>query len=87
MAVIVPFESPNASIDAMVGLVAADTQGGAAVLYGTLAYAMMTLGAFSVVIAVGRRGERGARHGRGRRALECGRAASGGAVAGRDDER
>ena len=41
----------------LVGLVAADTQGGAAVLYGTLAYAMMTLGAFAVVIAVGRRGE------------------------------
>lgn len=41
----------------LIGLVAADTQGGAAVLYGTLAYAMMTLGAFSVVIAVGRRGE------------------------------
>ncbi len=40
----------------LVGLVAASTQGGAAVLYGTLAYAMMTLGAFSVVIAVGRRG-------------------------------
>ena len=41
----------------MVGMVAADTQGVAAVLYTVLVYGMMTLGAFSVVIAVGRRGE------------------------------
>jgi NADH-quinone oxidoreductase subunit N len=41
----------------LVGMVAADTQGVAAVLYTVLVYGMMTLGAFSVVIAVGRRGE------------------------------
>ncbi|MEO8601101.1 MAG: NADH-quinone oxidoreductase subunit N [bacterium] len=41
----------------LVGLVAADTDGGASMLYYLLGYAVMTLGAFSVVIAVGRRGE------------------------------
>jgi NADH-quinone oxidoreductase subunit N len=41
----------------LVGMVAADTQGVAAVLYTVLVYGMMTLGAFAVVIAVGRRGE------------------------------
>jgi len=41
----------------LVGLTAADTQGVGAVLFAVMGYAMMTLGAFSVVIAVGRRGE------------------------------
>jgi NADH-quinone oxidoreductase subunit N len=41
----------------LVGLVAADTQGGAAVLFTVLVYGLMSLGAFAVVIAVGRRGE------------------------------
>ncbi|MGD9762228.1 MAG: NADH-quinone oxidoreductase subunit N [Candidatus Binatia bacterium] len=41
----------------LVGLVAADLTGGAAVLYGVVVYALMTLGAFAVVIAVGRRSE------------------------------
>jgi NADH-quinone oxidoreductase subunit N len=41
----------------LVGLVAADTQGGAAVLFTVLVYGLMTLGAFAVVVAVGRRGE------------------------------
>jgi len=41
----------------LVGLTAADTQGVGAVLFAVMGYAMMSLGAFSVVIAVGRRGE------------------------------
>ncbi len=41
----------------LVGMVAADTQGVGAVLFAVMVYAMMTLGAFSVVIAVGRRGQ------------------------------
>jgi len=41
----------------LVGLIAANPQGGAAVLYTVLGYAVMTLGAFAVVVAVGRRGE------------------------------
>jgi NADH-quinone oxidoreductase subunit N len=41
----------------LVGMVAAGEAGGAAVLYYLLAYALMNLGAFAVVIAVGRRGE------------------------------
>ncbi|MBX3025023.1 NADH-quinone oxidoreductase subunit N [bacterium] len=41
----------------LVGLTAADTQGVGAVLFALMGYAMMTLGAFAVVIAVGRRGE------------------------------
>jgi NADH-quinone oxidoreductase subunit N len=41
----------------LVGLIAADQQGGAAILFTLLGYAVMSLGAFSVVIAVGRRGE------------------------------
>lgn len=41
----------------LVGMVAADTQGGAAVLFTVLVYGLMTLGAFAVVVAVGRRGE------------------------------
>jgi len=41
----------------LVGMIAADTDGGAAVLFTLLGYAVMTLGAFAVVIAVGRRGE------------------------------
>jgi NADH-quinone oxidoreductase subunit N len=41
----------------LVGMVAADVQGVGAVLFALMVYAMMTLGAFAVVIAVGRRGE------------------------------
>jgi NADH-quinone oxidoreductase subunit N len=41
----------------LVGMVAAGEAGGAAVLYYLFAYALMNLGAFAVVIAVGRRGE------------------------------
>jgi len=41
----------------LVGMVAAGEAGGAAVLYYLLVYALMNLGAFAVVIAVGRRGE------------------------------
>ncbi len=41
----------------LVGMVAADEGGAAAVLYTVLVYALMTIGAFAVVIAVGRRGE------------------------------
>jgi len=42
---------------ALVGMVAASEAGGAAILYYLLAYSMMNLGAFAVVIALGRRGE------------------------------
>jgi len=41
----------------MVGLVAVKENGGAAVLFYLLAYTLMNLGAFAVVVAVGRRGE------------------------------
>ena len=41
----------------LVGMVAADTAGGAAVLYYLLAYTLMNTGAFAVVIALGKRGE------------------------------
>jgi NADH-quinone oxidoreductase subunit N len=41
----------------LVGMVAANEAGGAAILYYLLAYALMNLGAFAVVIAVGRKGE------------------------------
>lgn len=41
----------------LVGLTAANTQGVGAVLFAVMVYAMMTLGAFAVVIAVGHRGE------------------------------
>jgi len=41
----------------MVGMVAADAAGGAAVLYYLLAYILMNTGAFAVVVAVGKRGE------------------------------
>jgi NADH-quinone oxidoreductase subunit N len=41
----------------LVGVIAGGEDGGAAVLYMLLAYAMMSLGAFAVVIAIGRRGE------------------------------
>jgi len=41
----------------MVGLVAVNDGGGAAVLFYLLAYTLMNLGAFAVVIAVGRRGQ------------------------------
>jgi NADH-quinone oxidoreductase subunit N len=41
----------------LVGMVAANEAGGSAVLYYLVAYALMNLGAFSVVIALGRRGE------------------------------
>jgi NADH-quinone oxidoreductase subunit N len=41
----------------LVGMVAATEAGGAAILYHLLAYALMNLGAFAVVIAVGRKGE------------------------------
>lgn len=41
----------------LVGMVGGGTDGGAAVLFTLLVYALMTLGAFGVVIAVGRRGE------------------------------
>ena len=41
----------------LVGMLGGSEDGGAAVLFTLLAYAMMTLGAFAVVIALGRRGE------------------------------
>jgi len=41
----------------LVGIVSGGENGGAAVLFTLLAYALMTLGAFAVVIAIGRRGE------------------------------
>jgi NADH-quinone oxidoreductase subunit N len=41
----------------LVGMIAADAEGGAAVLFTLLGYTVMTLGAFAVVIAVGKRGE------------------------------
>ena len=41
----------------LVGMVGGGEDGGAAVLFTLLVYAMMTLGAFAVVIAIGRRGE------------------------------
>jgi NADH-quinone oxidoreductase subunit N len=41
----------------LVGVLAGGENGGAAVLYTLVAYAMMSLGAFAVVIAIGRRGE------------------------------
>lgn len=41
----------------LVGMVAASEAGGAAILYYLLVYALMNLGAFAVVIALGRRGE------------------------------
>jgi NADH-quinone oxidoreductase subunit N len=41
----------------LVGMVAANEAGGAAILYYLLAYALMNLGAFAVVIAIGRKGE------------------------------
>jgi NADH-quinone oxidoreductase subunit N len=41
----------------LVGMVAASEAGGAAILYYLLAYALMNLGAFAVVIAAGRKGE------------------------------
>ncbi len=41
----------------LVGLTAADASGAAAILFGLVVYAVMTLGAFAVVIAIGRRGE------------------------------
>jgi NADH-quinone oxidoreductase subunit N len=40
----------------LVGMVAGGSEGGAAVLFYLIAYAFMTLGAFAVVIALGRRG-------------------------------
>lgn len=41
----------------LIGMVAGGFGGGSAVLFYLLVYAMMTLGAFAVVIAIGRRGE------------------------------
>ena len=41
----------------LVGMVAGGEMGGSAVLFYLIAYALMTLGAFAVVIAIGRRGE------------------------------
>lgn len=41
----------------LVGMVSASEAGGAAVLFTLLVYALMSLGAFAVVIAIGRRGE------------------------------
>jgi len=41
----------------LVGMVGGGEDGGAAVLFMLIVYAMMTLGAFAVVIAIGRRGE------------------------------
>lgn len=41
----------------LIGMVAGGLNGGAAVLFTLVAYSLMTLGAFAVVIAVGRRGE------------------------------
>ena len=41
----------------LVGMVGGGEDGGAAVLFTLLVYALMTLGAFAVVIAIGRRGE------------------------------
>ncbi len=41
----------------LIGMVAAGTDGGTAVLYYLLVYSFMTLGAFAVVIALGKRGE------------------------------
>jgi NADH-quinone oxidoreductase subunit N len=41
----------------LVGMVGGAENGGAAVLFTLLGYALMTLGAFAVVIAIGRRGE------------------------------
>jgi NADH-quinone oxidoreductase subunit N len=41
----------------LVGMVGGGENGGAAVLFTLLGYALMTLGAFAVVIAIGRRGE------------------------------
>jgi NADH-quinone oxidoreductase subunit N len=41
----------------LVGMVAGGEWGGSAVLFYLLAYSLMTLGAFAVVIAIGRRGE------------------------------
>jgi NADH-quinone oxidoreductase subunit N len=41
----------------LVGMVAGGELGGTAVLFYLIAYALMTLGAFAVVIAIGRRGE------------------------------
>jgi len=41
----------------LIGMVAGGHGGGSAVLFYLLVYAMMTLGAFAVVIAIGRRGE------------------------------
>ncbi len=41
----------------LVGMVAGGESGGSAVLFYLLAYALMTLGAFAVVIALGRRGQ------------------------------
>ncbi len=41
----------------LIGMVTASEAGGAAILYYLLAYALMNMGAFSVVIALGRRGE------------------------------
>ena len=41
----------------MVGMLGGGEEGGAAVLYQLLAYSVMSIGAFSVVIAIGRRGE------------------------------
>ncbi|MGH7787186.1 MAG: NADH-quinone oxidoreductase subunit N [Candidatus Binatia bacterium] len=40
----------------LVGMLGGQEEGGAAILFTLLAYAMMTLGAFAVVIALGRRG-------------------------------
>jgi NADH-quinone oxidoreductase subunit N len=42
---------------ALIGLVAGTPEGGAALLYYLAAYTVMTVGAFAVVIALGRRGE------------------------------
>jgi NADH-quinone oxidoreductase subunit N len=41
----------------LVGMVAAGTDGGAAILYYLLVYALMNLGAFAVVVALARKGE------------------------------
>jgi len=41
----------------LVGMVAGGEAGGSAVLFYLIAYALMTLGAFAVVIAIGRRGQ------------------------------
>jgi NADH-quinone oxidoreductase subunit N len=41
----------------LVGIVSGGEDGGAAVLFTLVVYALMTLGAFAVVIAIGRRGE------------------------------